>query len=305
MYNENEQDPVHELVHLYVDGAFDRRELLSRVTKLFGSGAAATVALGGYSELMAQTPSACPANVKVPIDAPDIVASDIEYSANGVKMQAHFAYPRGVEGKIPGVIVIHENRGLLEHHKDVARRAARAGFAAIAPDLLSRQGGVGQFTEPQQQTAAYGRTNQVDRRIDLISALDYLKFTPFVQHDRIGAVGFCAGGGNTWDLAANLPELAAAVPFYGPLAVPITQLVDIQTPLLMIYGERDRNLTSSMGPAMVELLARQKTFAFRVYEGAAHAFHNDTGAAYNADAACAAWAETISFFNKWLRAPRP
>ena len=304
MYNDNEQDPVHELVHLYVDGAFDRRELLSRVTKLFGSGAAATAALGGYSELMAQTPSACPANIKVPIDAPDIVASDIEYNANGVKMQAHFAYPKGVEGKIPGVIIIHENQGLLDHHKDVARRAARAGFAAIAPDLLSRQGGVAQFTDATQRTQAYGRTNQIDRRNDLISALDYLKFTPFVQHDRIGVVGFCAGGGNVWDMILNLPELAAAVPFYGAPAPPVAEIQNIQTPVMMIYAERDRNLTASIAPVMTELLARQKVFAFRVYEGVGHAFHNDTGAAYNAEAACAAWAETVGYLNKWLRAPR-
>jgi carboxymethylenebutenolidase len=303
MYNEHEQDPVHELVHLYVDGAFDRRELFSRVTKLFGSGAAATAALGGYSELMAQTPSACPANVKVPIDAPDIVARDIEYNANGVKMLAHFAYPANVEGKMPGVIVIHENRGLVEHIKDVCRRMARAGFASIAPDLLSRQGGVQMFPEPTQQTQAYGRTTVEQRREDLISALDYLKFTPFVQHDRIGVTGFCAGGGNTWDLVVNLPELAAAVPFYGPPPA-VDQLAGVQTPVLMIYAERDRALTARIAPVLTELLARQKVFGFRVYEGVGHAFHNDTGAAYNAEAACAAWAETVAYFNKWLRAPR-
>ena len=304
MYQDDEKDPVNELVHLYVDGAFDRRELWSRVTKLFGSGAAATAALGGYSELLAQTPQACPANIKVPLDAPDIVASDIEYAGPASKIYAHFAYPKGVEGKIPGVIVIHENRGLTDHIKDVCRRAARAGFAAIAPDLLSRQGGIQAFPEATQQTQAYGRTNQIDRRQDLISALDYLKFTPFVQHDRIGVVGFCAGGGNVWDLVLNLPELAAEVPFYGAPAPPVAELRNIETPVMMIYGERDRNLTASMAPVMTELLARQKVFAFRVYEGAAHAFHNDTGAAYNAEAACAAWAETVGYFNKWLRAPR-
>lgn len=303
MYNEKEKDPVNELVHLYVDGAFDRRELISRVTKLFGSGAAATVALGSYSEIMAQTPSACPADVRVPLDAPDIVARDIEYNANGVKMMAHFAYPKGVDGKMPGVIVIHENRGLVEHIKDVCRRMARAGFAAIAPDLLSRQGGVQMFPEATQQTAAYGRTTVEQRREDLISALDYLKFTPFVHHDRIGVTGFCAGGGNTWDLVVNLPELAAAVPFYGP-PPPVELLAGVQTPVMMIYAERDRALTARIAPVLTELLARQKVFGFRVYEGVGHAFHNDTGAAYNAEAACAAWAETVAYFNKWLRAPR-
>jgi carboxymethylenebutenolidase len=305
MYNDNEQDPVHELVHLYVDGAFDRRELLTRVTKLFGSGAAATAALGGYSELMAQTPSACPADVKVPIDAPDIVAKDIEYTANGVKIQAHFAYPKGVEGKIPGVIIVHENQGLLDHHKDVARRAARAGFAAIAPDLLSRQGGAGSFAEATARSQAYGRTLLPERRTDLISGLDYLKFTPFVQFDRIGIVGFCAGGGNVWDMVVNVPELAAAVPFYGTPVPAIADITNIQTPVLMVYAERDRALTGQIAPVMQELLARQKVFGFRVYEGVGHAFHNDTGAAYNAEAACAAWGETVAYLRKWLLAPRP
>ncbi|MBL8242304.1 MAG: dienelactone hydrolase family protein [Bryobacterales bacterium] len=303
MYNENEKDPVNELVHLYVDGAFDRRELIARVTKLFGSGAAATAALGSYSEVMAQTPSACPANIKVPLDAPDIVARDIEYTANGVKMFAHFAYPKNVDGKMPGVIVIHENRGLVEHIKDVCRRMARAGFAAIAPDLLSRQGGVQAFPEPTQQTQAYGRTLVNERRDDLISALDYLKFTPFVTHDRIGVIGFCAGGGNTWDLVVNLPEIAAAVPFYGPPPA-IETLVNVQTPTLMIYAERDRALTARMAPVLTELLARQKVFGMKIYEGVGHAFHNDTGANYNAEAACDAWSETVAYLNKWLRAPR-
>jgi len=304
MYNENEKDPVHELVHLYVDGAFDRRELITRVTKLFGSAAAATVALGSYSEVMAQTASACPADVRVPLDAPDIVAKDIEYAGNGTRMFAHFAYPKNVEGKMPGVIIIHENRGLVDHIKDVCRRAARAGFAAIAPDMLSRQGGIQQFPEAAQQSAAYNRTVPIERRIDLISALDYLKFTPFVHHDRIGVVGFCAGGGMAWDLVVNLPELAAAVPFYGNPVPTVEEVQNIQTPVLMIYAERDRALTARITPVMTEMLARQKVFGIRVYEGVGHAFHSDVSASYNAEAACSAWAETVAYLNKWLRAPR-
>jgi carboxymethylenebutenolidase len=179
---------------------------------------------------------------------------------------------------------------------------ARAGFAAIAPDLLSRQGGVQAFPEPTQQTAAYGRTTVEERRIDLISALDYLKFTPFVQHDRIGVVGFCAGGANTWDMVVNLPEIAAAVPFYGPPPA-VETIAGVQTPVLMIYAERDRALTARMAPLITEMLTRQKVFGVRIYEGVGHAFHNDTGANYNAEAACAAWAETVAYFNKWLRVP--
>ena len=102
MFEENDQDPVNELVHLYVDGAFPRRELIARVTKMLGSGAAAAVALGGYSELLAQTPQACPAGIQVPLDAPDIVAKDVEFKGQDSKIFAHFAYPRNFTGKLPG-----------------------------------------------------------------------------------------------------------------------------------------------------------------------------------------------------------
>lgn len=296
------KDPLDELVHLYVDGAFDRRELVSRVTKLTGSLAAALVALGGFEELKAQA-TPCPANVRVPADAPDIVGQDVEFAGPGGKMLGYFAYPKNMTEKQPGVIVIHENRGLVEHIRDVTRRTARAGFAAIGVDLLSRQGGTAQFTEPTQQTAAYGRTTVIERREDLIAALDFLKFNERVVWDRIGVFGFCAGGGNTWDLIANVPELRAAVPFYGaPAAVDDVQR--IETPVLAIYAERDRALTNRMAPVMTEMITRQKTFGFLVYEGVGHAFHNDTGAAYNATAACDAWAQTVAFLNKHLRAPR-
>mgnify|MGYP002778272738 FL=1 len=256
------KDPLDELVHLHIDGAFDRRELVSRVTKLTGSLAAALAALGGFEELKAQA-TPCPANVRVPADAPDIVAQDVEFGGPGGKMFGHFAYPKNATGPVPGVIVIHENRGLVEHIKDVTRRTARAGFAAIGVDLLSRQGGTAQFTEPTQQTGAYGRTTVLERREDLIAALDFLKFNERVVWDRIGVFGFCAGGANTWDLIVNVPELRAAVPFYGaPPAVEDVQR--IETPVLAIYAERDRNLTNRMAPVMTEMITRQKTLGFLV-----------------------------------------
>jgi carboxymethylenebutenolidase len=99
------------------------------------------------------------------LDAPDIVARDIEYTGPGGRMFAHFAYPKDIPFRAPGVIVIHENRGLTDHIKDVCRRAARAGFVSIAPDLLSRQGGIQQFPDPTQQTQAYGRTTVLERRL--------------------------------------------------------------------------------------------------------------------------------------------
>ena len=303
MFEESDQDPIGELIHLYVDGAFPRRELIARVTKMLGSGAAATAALGGYSELLAQAQQACPAGIQVPLDAPDIVAGDVQFRGQDSTIYAHFAYPRNFTGRLPGVIVIHENRGLVDHIKDVCRRTARAGFMAVAPDLLSRQGGIQKFPDAQMQSAAYGRTTVGERRADLISALDFLKYNPSCQWDRIGTVGFCAGGGNALDLAVYLDELRAAAIFYGTPPPPIEDLQKIQAPLLMNYAERDRALTTRIAPVMTELLARQKVFGFTVYEGTNHAFHNDTGAAYDPVAACDAWAKTIAFFNKFLRVP--
>jgi carboxymethylenebutenolidase len=299
---EEKMGPIDELVHLYVDGAFSRRELVERVAKQLGSVGAAMAALSAY-EAMGQVASACPANVRVPADAPDLVAQDVTFPGEGTSLMGYLAYPRvHAEPYLPGVIVIHENRGLVEHIRDVTRRVARAGYVAVAVDLLSRQGGVGQFAEPTQQTAAYNRTTPAERQADLISTLDYIKRLPNIIHDRIGVTGFCAGGGNTWNLISVAPELRAAVPWYGAPVPNAEQIARIQTPVLAIYAERDRNLTIAMAPVMAAMIQQQKTFGFIVYEGAAHAFHNDTGANYNAAAACDAWARTVAWFDRHLKA---
>lgn len=301
MYDEKE-GPIESLVHLWVDGAFNRRELVKRVAKYTGSAATAMATLQGY-EAFGQTATPCPADVKVPADAPDLVMQDITYPSEGASVNGYLAYPKNAPSDyMPGVIVIHENRGLVEHIRDVTRRVARAGFVALAPDLLSRQGGIGAFPEPTQQTQAYNRTTPAERQADLIATLAHIKTLPNIIHDRIGAVGFCAGGGNVWNLASVAPELRAAVPFYGAPVPAADRIALMQTPVLALYGERDRNLTINMAPVMTEMIRQQKTFGFVVYEGAAHAFHNDTGANYNAAAACDAWSRTIAWFDKHLRA---
>lgn len=295
------KNPIDQLVHLYVDGAFDRRELVRRVAKITGGMAAAIAALGSFEELKGQGPSPCPADLRVPADAPDLVVEDVDFAGDGTRVLGHLAYSKnGLTEQQPGVIVIHENRGLVEHIKDVTRRFARAGFIACGVDLLSRQGGTAQFTEPTQQTAAYGRTTQDQRRADIIATLDFLKHLDVCRFDRIGVTGYCAGGGNTWDLIVNIPEMAAAAPFYGaPPAVEDVQR--IQTPVLGVYAERDRALTQRVLPIANEMITRQKVFGLMLYEGVGHAFHNDTGAAYNAEAACDAFSRTVTFFNKHLR----
>jgi carboxymethylenebutenolidase len=301
MYQENE-GPIDSLVHLYVDGAFNRRELVRRVAKYTGSIGAALALLRGY-DVFAQASTPCPASVQVPADAPDLILQDVTYPGDAGDLFGYLAYPRdGAADPRPGVIVIHENRGLVDHIKDVTRRAARAGFVALGVDLLSRQGGTSQFTDPTTQAAAYNRTTVPERLSDLISSLGYIKTLPNVMFDRIATVGFCAGGGNVWNFALAASELRAAVPFYGAPVPPTDQIANLRTPVLAMYAELDRSLTSQMAPVMTTMLQQQKTFGFVVYQGANHAFHNDTGAAYNADAACDAWSRTIAWFNKHLRA---
>jgi carboxymethylenebutenolidase len=300
MYDER-NGPIEELVHLYVDGAFNRRQLIRRVAAHTGSVASATAALAGFGVLHAQTASTCPVDASVPADAPDLVVADVQFPGDAGIVFGHLAYPRATSGQPwPGVIVVHENRGLVEHIKDVTRRTARAGFVALGVDLLSRQGGTQQFSDPVSQAQAYSRTTQDERRSDLIAGLSYLKFLPNARYDRIGIVGFCAGGGNVWDFIVNIPETAAAVAFYGAPIPPADQLNQIVTPVMGLYAELDRILTLQTPSLITALINKQTKFSFHIYQGVGHAFHNDTGPAYNAEASCDAWTRTIEWFNKFL-----
>ena len=300
MYDEN-QGPIESLVHLYVDGAFSRRELIQRVSRHTGSMAAALAVLSGYNLAYAQTGDSCPAGVSVPADAPDLNIFDVQYAGEASVLFGHLAYPLTPQPqKWPGVIVIHENRGLVEHIRDVTRRAARAGFVALGVDLLSRQGGTQSFADPAELGRAYSRTTVEERVADLRSSFAYLQSLDIVKGG-IGAVGFCAGGANVWNLAANHEELAAAVPFYGTPVSAAEQFEKIKCPVLAIYAELDRNLTLRLPDAITAMLSQRKTFGMHIYQGVGHAFHNDTGPAYDSAAACDAWNRTIAWFNKFLR----
>ncbi|HTM51020.1 MAG TPA: dienelactone hydrolase family protein [Bryobacteraceae bacterium] len=296
-----DKNPIVSLVHLYFDGAFNRRELIRRVSGHTGSIAAAAAVVAGMGVLDAQPP-ACPDGIKVPDDAPDLVMQDVQFPGEAGPLFGYVAYSKTDEPvQLPGLLVIHENRGLVEHIRDVTRRAARAGYVAVSVDLLSRQGGVQQFPEAQQQTQAYGRTTQDTRRADLKSTLAYMKTLPNVMGDRLGTFGFCAGGGNAFDLAVSSEDVSASVIFYG--APPAADLLDnLKGPLLGIYAELDRNLTGQVPAVITGLLNRRKTFGIHIYEGANHGFHNDTGGAYNPTAACDAWSKTIAWFDKNLKA---
>ena len=186
-----------------------------------------------------------------------------------------------------------------EHIRDVTRRVAKAGFVAVGVDLLSRQGGTHTITDPEQQGAAYGRTTPEQRRQDMVSALLTIRDQPYVRGDRLGAVGFCAGGGNVFDLAVNTDLLDAAVVFYGAIPAP-ELLANLQAPLLGIFAAQDTGINGRLPILLTAMNGGQKRYGLHLYENTGHAFHNDTGARYNPEAACDAWSKTTAFFNRHL-----
>ncbi len=296
------EDKKDDLIHLYVDGGLNRREVVTRLAKLLGGTGAAMAALqsAGLGQVVQQ---ACPADIKVAENDPAIQWENVTFPGDGFSMRGLLARPKNQTDPQPAVIVLHENRGLVEHIRDVTRRAAKAGFVALGVDLLSRQGGTEAFPDDTTRGAAYGRTLQPERYNDLYMAIEYLQRQSFVVWDRIGAVGFCAGGGNILHGVYNKMPLQAAVPFYGtPPANPLPG--DVTTPVLCIFSDTDRNQAGRIADLAGSFVASRNTFGIHVLKGTGHGFHNDTGAVYNAAAACEAWARTMEFFNIHLRAPR-
>lgn len=296
-------NPVDELIHLYEDGAFNRREIIERLTKYTGSAAAAVAALASAGLANAQT-GTCPAGIQVPENTPDLDNAMITMSGEGGPLYGYLSTLKSLTGPRPAVLVVHENRGLVDHIRDVTRRVARAGYVALGIDLLSRQGGTAQFTDPAQQTAAYGRTQPLERRADMQSAIATLRNQPYVQADRVGAIGFCAGGQNVLDLASSTPTLTAGVAFYGPVPASVEAFQAMQAALMLVNGELDPNVNSGLPRLLTALQQGQKRYAVHLYPGTRHAFHNDTGTNYDAEAACDAWQKTLGFFRRYLDAPR-
>jgi carboxymethylenebutenolidase len=298
----DKHDEAHELAHLYVDGAYSRRDLVKLAKRVAGGMAAVGIALNEMGvPLKAETP-ACPADLRVPADAEDIVTQDVEFAGDESPLFAYLVKPkRESTDPLPAVVVIHENRGLVEHIRDVTRRVARAGYVALGIDLLSRQGGTGQFSTAEQ-TAAYGRTTPEGRVADLRKAVGYLRLQPDVRTDFIGSVGFCAGGANVWALAISGETMAASVVYYGA-PPPTADIEKLNGAILCHYAELDRNLSTNSAAAIPALISARKTFGYNIWEGVGHAFNNDTGAAFNEGVACEAWSKTLAFFNRHLNKP--
>jgi carboxymethylenebutenolidase len=281
---------IIDLHEEYTRGLLDRREFLRRLAIVAGSAAAANALLLSLENNDAR------AQV-VAKDDPRIQAEHIKYPGATGDVRAYLARPKG-DGKHPGVVVIHENRGLVPHIEDVARRVALEGFLAIAPDALTPLGGT-----PEDSEKAPPLMGQLDRQAALnnfVAAVRYLKTHP-LSTGKIGVVGFCWGGGMANQLAVNSPELSAAVPYYG--AQPASENASkIKASLLLHYAGLDERINKGI-PAFEEVLKKASIdYKIYIYDGAQHAFNNDTTPdRYNKEAAQLAWQRTISFLKEKLK----
>jgi carboxymethylenebutenolidase len=245
--------------------------------------------------------STAPASA-VAADDSRITVATVEFPAESGPVSGYLARPSG-SARVPGVLVIHENKGLVPYIESVARRLAIAGYAALAPDLLSRAGGTASFADPAEATAALGKITPPELVADLRSALSYLEGLGHVDRAAVAALGFCFGGGLTWRLATEDSRLSGAIPFYGPIP-PLDAVPSITAPVFAIYGELDERITSKL-PAIVEAMAEHgKDFDHTVYPGAQHAFHNDTNPdRYHPEAAEQAWSAALGHLSRWLGGP--
>jgi carboxymethylenebutenolidase len=197
--------------------------------------------------------------------------------------------------------MIHENRGLVDHTKDIARRYAKEGFAALAVDLISRMGGTG--TDANANTANLGALarNAGDLTADIQAGVNYLKTQPFVKQGALGITGFCFGGGMTWEAAVATPDLKAAVPYYGSVSpTAMENLGKTNAAVFGVYASNDARITGQQPDVEAKLKGAGKTVETKVYPNSNHAFFNDTGANYNKETADEAWKATLAWFRKYL-----
>jgi carboxymethylenebutenolidase len=276
----------------YVHGEISRREFLDRAKKYAVGGVTATALWEGLRPNYALAQQVAKDDKRLKTEYATVPSP----KGNGT-IRGYYVRPASAEGKLPAVLVIHENRGLNPYIEDVARRLGASNFLAFAPDGLTSVGGY-----PGDEEKAVDLFKTVDQKKmfeDFVVSAAWLKSRPECT-GKIGVVGFCFGGSVANNLAVTLPDLAAAVPFYGtqPSAADAAK---IKAPLLLHYAALDTRVTSGW-PAYEEALkANHVTYTAYIYEGANHGFHNDTTPRYDETAAKMAWQRTLDFFNKYLR----
>jgi carboxymethylenebutenolidase len=243
-------------------------------------------------------PPATGPGVTVQPTDPAIQVREVAYPGPASEIKAYLARP-AAGNSFPAIVIIHENRGLNEHIRDIARRYAKEGFVGLAVDLLSRRGGTP--ADPAQVPGILSGMQPDDLVADLVASAGYLKQQPFVQENALGVTGFCFGGGYTFELAVASKDIRAAVPYYGTAQRVMDRLGETNAAMLVVYGGNDTRITSQRQQVEENLRAAGKTFEVKVYEGANHAFFNDTGGSYNEAAARDAWQVTLAWFRQHLR----
>lgn len=206
------------------------------------------------------------------------------------------AKPSGA-GPFPGIVIIHENRGLNDHTKDIARRYAAEGFVGLAVDLASRAGG--SKPDASANTGVLGSANIADLTADMVAYVDYLKVYDGVKPGGVGVTGFCFGGGYTFDTAVASRDVKAAVPYYGTCRQ-IDALATIPAAMMVMYGANDTRITGQAEAVKASLAKNPRPSQVEIYPGANHAFFNDTGANYNEAAAKDAWTKTLAWFRQYV-----
>jgi len=286
---------VDGLIQEYRCGRITRREFIQKAVVFTGSLAAATSLLDSLL-----SPSAYAAQVD-PND-PALTSSDAKFAADdSAAISGYLTQPKG-DDRRPAVVVVHEWRGINDHIRDVARRLAKAGYVALAPDLLSRRGGTASFPSPEAANETLLKIDNETLLGDLTGGVNFLKAQNFVCPNKIGVVGFCWGGGKSLLLTTRSKDLAAAVIYYGDNPRNLDDVKNITAPVLGHYGEADQRITSAV-PKLEEAMKKYgKSFEYKVYAGAPHAFNTDTNPrSYREEAAKEAWSRTLEFFKKHLQ----
>ena len=280
-----------EMYDGYVHGKMSKREFLAGAGKYVAAGVTAAAVLESLQPNYALAQQVAP-------DDPDIETEWIEYDSpegHGT-IRGLMARPAGATEPLPAVLVVHENRGLNPYIADVVRRAAKAGFLALGPDGLTPAGGYpGNDDEGREMQRALDGAKLMN---DFFAGFEHL-----MGHEastgRVGAVGFCYGGGVCNALAVAYPEMGASVPFYGRQP-DVADVPKIQAPLLLHYAELDERINEGWPAYEAALEEHGKTYEAHIYAGVNHGFHNDTTPRYDEDAATLAWERTVEWFNRYL-----
>lgn len=283
---------VLDLFDKYVHGDIDRRAFLDGASKLVVGGMTAAMLLDALNPRFAEAQ-------QIAKDDKRLKAETVEYTSpqGSGKMRGYLVRPAAAKGKLPAILVVHENRGLNPHIEDIARRLALENFMTFAPDALAPLGGYP--GDEDKARAEFAKLDQAKTREDFVAAATWLKKRPDCT-GKMGVVGFCYGGGIANMLATRMPELAAAVPFYGMQPKP-EEVASIKAPLLVHYADKDDRINAGI-PAFEEALKANKVkYQIFRYPNTQHGFNNDTTPRYDKEAAALAWQRTVEFFKKNLR----